>query len=106
MCCYKQVQSFTWRQVIKAIHDSLAAFERETLAVDVLDADVNESEDTLIVDVKSEELKQEIQAGAYTEIVLQGIRKHYPKIDFLEVRVKHPIDLALSKALTTMESVS
>jgi hypothetical protein len=94
MCCYLEIADQILKTIVEAMHQTAAAPARQLVASNVLESEFMPTENTLFVDVKSEGIKQAIEAGSLAVPFMQAAQMINPEIKQVRCRVKSPILLS------------
>ena len=98
MCCYESIVNQIIQKVIKEMHQTATATQREWARVNILDAQVFEDVKTVSLSVTSEAVKREILQGINSAAVLSSVMLSYPGYR-LEVTVKPPLNLSVLQVI-------
>jgi len=95
MCCYQSIANKIIKRIIEEMHQTnTTGQQREWTRDSILDAEIIEADKVVLVDVSSEEIKQELTQGELKHSFRLATAMVYPTYQ-LHIRVKQPIDLRL-----------
>ena len=95
MCCYESIANKIIKRIIEEMHQTnTTGQQREWTRDSILDAEIIEADKVVLVDVSSEEIKQELTQGELKHPFRLATAMAYPTYQ-LHLRVKQPIDLRL-----------
>jgi hypothetical protein len=93
MCCYESIVNQIIQKIIKEMHQTAAPAEREWARENILDAVVEESETTVVLQVASNEVRTAISIGAMALPIYRAVQIAYPGYQVCAV-LKPPLNLA------------
>jgi hypothetical protein len=102
MCCYESIVNQIIQKIIKEMHQTAAPAEREWVRENILDAVVEESEKTVVLQVASAEVRTAIAIGKMALPIYRAVQSVYPGYQVCAV-VKPPLNLA---ALATQQQTA
>jgi len=102
MCCYESIVNQIIQKIIKEMHQTAAPAEREWARENILDAVVEESEKTIVLQVANAEVRTAIAIGAMALPIYQAVQIAYPSYQVCAV-VKQPLNLG---ALVTQQQTA
>lgn len=93
MCCWESIVNQIIQKIIKEMHQTAEPEQREWARENILDAVIDEAEETVTLQVASEVVKAEIMVGEISRPLQLALLTAYPDY-FLSVEVKQPLNLA------------
>lgn len=105
MCCYESIVNQIIQKIIKEMHQTAEAEQRQWARENILDAAIDESEKTVTLQVASEPIEAEIVMGEISRPLQLALQIAYPDY-WLDVEVKEPLDLELLSSPQAVNQVS
>lgn len=93
MCCYQSIVNQIIKRIIQKMHQTnTTGQQREWTRDAILDAEIIEADKVVLVEVPSEEIKQELTQGELKHAFRLATALAYPEYSF-SVVVKQPLKL-------------